>query len=55
MIKAAQYRVFAQECKDLAKTMSGQNRAKLLKIAEAWEKVAAEIEKGDPEEVVLPC
>lgn len=47
MTKAAQYRVFAQECKDLAKKMSGQNREKLLKIAEAWEKVADEIEKDD--------
>ena len=44
MTKAAQYRVFAQECGELARTMRGRNRDKLERIAVAWENCAREAE-----------
>jgi hypothetical protein len=42
MEKAAQFRLYANECRELAKKMNGEQRKKLLKIAEAWEQCAAE-------------
>jgi hypothetical protein len=44
MQKAAQYRVFAEQCRQLAKTMGEKHKETLLKIAEAWEKCAADAE-----------
>jgi hypothetical protein len=44
MTKASQYRVFAQECKELASKMNEENKERLLKIAEAWENCAREAE-----------
>jgi hypothetical protein len=44
MQSAAQYRAYAQECRRLAKTLKPENRETLLKIADAWDKCADEIE-----------
>ncbi len=44
MQSAAQYRVYAQECRRLAKTLKPENRETLLKIADAWDKCADETE-----------
>lgn len=44
MTHAAQYRVFAQECRELARKMNGDNKDKLLEIAEAWENCARDAE-----------
>jgi hypothetical protein len=46
MQKAAQYRVFAKECRDLAEKMNGLQKEKLMEIAEAWETLANEREKA---------
>jgi hypothetical protein len=45
MTKAAQYREYAAQCKDLAKTMEGDRKNTLLKIAAAWENCAREAEE----------
>jgi hypothetical protein len=44
MQNAAQYRVYAKECRELAKKAKGENKEKLLKIAEAWEQCAADVD-----------
>lgn len=44
MQSAAQYRIYAQECRRLAKTLKPENRDKLLKIADAWDQCATDIE-----------
>ena len=44
MQSAAQYRAYAQECRRLSKTLKPENRETLLKIADAWDKCADEIE-----------
>jgi hypothetical protein len=46
MQSAAQYRVYAQECRRLAKTLKPESRETLLKIADAWDKCADEIESA---------
>jgi hypothetical protein len=45
MTKAAQYRNYAEQCKDLAKTLDGERKDTLLKIAAAWETCAREAEE----------
>jgi hypothetical protein len=50
MQSAAQYRIYAEECRKLAKTLKPENRATLLKIAEAWERCAAEMEAASRED-----
>ena len=42
MTKAAQYRHYAEECKQFAKTLNGDRKETLLKIAAAWENCARE-------------
>jgi len=44
MQSATQYRTYAEECRKLAKTLKADNRDTLLKIADAWDKCADEIE-----------
>ncbi len=46
MQSAAQYRAYAQECRRLARTLKPQNRETLLKIADAWDNCADEIESA---------
>jgi hypothetical protein len=46
MQSAAQYRAYAQECRRLSKTLKPENRETLLKIADAWDKCANEIESA---------
>jgi phytoene/squalene synthetase len=46
MQSAAQYRAYAQECRRLAKTLKPESRETLLKIADAWDKCADEIESA---------
>jgi hypothetical protein len=48
MQNAAQYREYAEQCRQLAKSMKGQNKQTLLGIAEAWDKCAREIEAERP-------
>ena len=46
--KAAQYRKYAAQCKDLANTMDGDRKNTLLEIAAAWETCAREAdERGE--------
>jgi hypothetical protein len=46
--KAAQYREYAEQCKDLAKALHGESKNTLLKIADAWENCAREAdERGE--------
>jgi hypothetical protein len=45
MTKAAQYRKYAKQCKDLAETMQGERKHTLLEIAAAWENCAREAEE----------
>jgi hypothetical protein len=45
MQRAAQYRLFAEQCRQLARTMSEQHRETLLTIAEAWETCAREADE----------
>jgi len=48
MTKAAQYREYAEECKQLASTMNGAGKETLLKMAVAWERCAREAdERGE--------
>ena len=47
MQNAAQYREYAEQCRQLAKSMRGANKQTLLGIAEAWDKCACEIEGED--------
>jgi hypothetical protein len=45
--KAAEYRNYAEECRSLAQTivrLEKSRREQLLKVADAWEKLAAEHE-----------
>lgn len=44
MQDAAQYRIYAQECRKLARTLKAEHRDTLLRIADAWEKCANDIE-----------
>ena len=44
MQSAAQYRTYAQECRKLAQKLKPEHRDTLMKIAEAWDKCADEIE-----------
>jgi hypothetical protein len=46
MRDAATYRCYAQECRQLAKTMSKDNAHRLLEIADAWLALAEEEEKS---------
>ena len=48
MTKPAQYREYAEQCKDLAATLEGDRKDTLLKIAAAWENCAREAdERGE--------
>ena len=40
-----EYREYAADCRRIAQTMKGEDKEKLLKIAEAWEKTAQEAER----------
>ena len=44
MQDAAQYRIYAQECRKLAKTLKAEHHDTLMRIADAWEKCANDIE-----------
>ena len=42
MKKASEYRQHAEECRTLAKGTTGEQRDRLLAMAETWDKLAAE-------------
>lgn len=42
MKKASEYRRHAEECRTLAKGMSGEQRDQLLEMAATWERLAEE-------------
>ncbi len=42
MKKASEYRRHAEECRALAKGMSGEQRDQLLVMANTWDRLAAE-------------
>jgi hypothetical protein len=44
MQSAAQYRTYADECRKLAQKLKPEHRDTLTKIADAWDKCAAEVE-----------
>jgi hypothetical protein len=45
-MKAIDYREYAKECRAVADLLKpGEGRAQLLKVAEAWERLAAERER----------
>jgi hypothetical protein len=41
---AAQYRTYAQECRKLAEKLKPEHRETLMKIADAWDKCADEVD-----------
>jgi hypothetical protein len=45
MKDAKEYREYAADCRRIAAMMKGEDKTKLLKIAEAWEKTAQEAER----------
>jgi hypothetical protein len=45
MRKSQLYRQYAAECRRIAQTMSADQRARLIKIAEAWEACAQDVDK----------
>jgi len=47
MQNPAKFREYAEECRRLAEQTSGQNKATLLMIAEAWTKCALEAERNE--------
>jgi hypothetical protein len=47
MQNPAKFREYAEECRRLAEQTSGQNKATLLMIAEAWTNCALEAERND--------
>ena len=48
MTKAAQYRKYAEQCKNLAEALHGESKNTLLEIAAAWENCAREAdERGE--------
>ena len=44
MQSAAQYRTYAQECRKLAQKLKPEQRDTLMKIADAWDKCANDVE-----------
>ena len=44
MQDAAQYRIYAEECRKLAKILKVEHHDALIRIADAWDKCADEIE-----------
>ena len=44
MQSAAQYRTYADECRKLAQKLKPEHRETLLKIADAWDRCADEVE-----------
>ena len=46
MQDAAQYRIYAEECRKLAKTLKAEHHDALMRIADAWEKCADDIDGG---------
>ena len=44
MQSAAQYRNYADECRKLAQTLKPEHRDTLMKIADAWDRCADDIE-----------
>jgi hypothetical protein len=44
MQDAAQYRIYAEECRKLAKTLKAEHHDTLMRIADAWEKCADDID-----------
>ena len=44
----ALYRAYAEDCRRLANTMGKENRDTLLRIAEAWDRLAEEAERQKP-------
>ena len=42
MIKTSEFERHAKDCRDLAKSLGGEQRAQMLKMAESWDKLAAE-------------
>jgi hypothetical protein len=49
MKDAETYKLYAAECRRIARTMSGEQRSSLLAIAEAWLELARDAERhGHP-------
>ena len=44
----------ARECRELAEIMSGENKKKLLGVAEAWEALARDDETDETDGIVKP-
>lgn len=42
MKKASEYRTHAEECRSLARGVTGEQRNQLLEMAETWERLAEE-------------
>ena len=42
---ATRFQQYAQDCKRMAETMSGEQMAKMLEIAKAWEQCAEVIQR----------
>jgi len=51
MQDAKTYREYAAECRRIAQTMGGKEKASLLKIAEAWDERALEADRVSPKKM----
>jgi hypothetical protein len=47
MQSAAQYRTYADECRKLAQKLKPEHRGTLIKIADAWDKCANDVEAAN--------
>jgi hypothetical protein len=47
LLDSEKFRQYARDCIRMAEKMKGQDRLTLLKIAEAWEMRAQEVEKKE--------
>lgn len=47
MLDSEKFRQYARDCIRMAEKMKGEDRQTLLKIAEAWEMRAQEVEKKE--------
>jgi len=49
MNDSMKFREYAEDCRRLAKSMEPEHKTTLLEIADAWERVAEEVEAGTKE------
>ena len=48
MKTVAEYRQHAEECRALARSLNGEHREQLLRMAETWDRLAEQNERREP-------